>query len=150
MATYLVLNIGNVSQTTFHKLRPKFYGHFKIRDRISQVFCQIELPQPIAANTHNIFHVSQLKSCAQPVATSNPHITTEPEVILYIKMVIRVILYLTLICWKSSLILKDQVVSIFPFETSLVISRVIWPIMKTHNILSSILILYYSCRNLLV
>ncbi|AES69663.1 hypothetical protein MTR_3g032950 [Medicago truncatula] len=56
--------------TQFHKLCPKssmILSPYKILDRIRQVFYPIELP--LAANIHNIFHVSQLKSCAQPVVT---------------------------------------------------------------------------------
>lgn len=76
-----------------HKLSPKFYGPFRISDKVGAVAYKLELP-PTAA-IHDVFHVSQLKRCFTNPAnpTPLPHFlfdlgkTKEPEAILNQKMV---------------------------------------------------------------
>jgi hypothetical protein len=86
---------STVRQQKFHKLMPKFYGPFKVLDRIGSVAYQLELPSD--AEIHNVFHVSQLKLCLNPHSAPNhplPRadsfmITKEPASILERKMVKR-------------------------------------------------------------
>ncbi|MCH95581.1 hypothetical protein A2U01_0016561 [Trifolium medium] len=78
-----------------HKLLPKYYGPFKIIDKVGQVAYKLELPRDAAI--HNVFHVSQLKKCHNPSANNTPLIPTFitdiptriPELILDRKMVKR-------------------------------------------------------------
>jgi hypothetical protein len=52
------------------KLAPKFYGHFQINKKISQVAYRLELLD--SCHIHNVFHISCLKKMlgqAQPVQT---------------------------------------------------------------------------------
>ncbi|CAM8963646.1 unnamed protein product [Rhodiola kirilowii] len=78
-----------------HKLSPRFYGPFRITDRVGAVAYKLELPS--GAAIHNVFHVSQLKLCPNP--TANPPDMPqymldlgkfkEPEAVLDRKMVRR-------------------------------------------------------------
>ncbi|CAM8925392.1 unnamed protein product [Rhodiola kirilowii] len=78
-----------------HKLSPRFYGPFRIIDRIGPVAYKLELPPEAAI--HNVFHVSQLKLCHNHPAnaTALPQYmldlgnSKEPEAILDRKMVKR-------------------------------------------------------------
>lgn len=95
---------------TYHKLLPKFYGPFKVLDRIGQTAYQLEFPA--AADIHNVFHVSQLKlyqgvapTSIQPLppAVELFDTTKIPEEILDRKMVKRgsVVATKVLIKWKN-------------------------------------------------
>ncbi|KAL8170542.1 hypothetical protein V2J09_022346 [Rumex salicifolius] len=92
-----------------HKLLPKFYGPFKISDKVGSVAYTLELPSTKAI--HNVFHVSQLKLCTRPPSTINslPQFlhdygtSKEPEEILERKMVKRAngLATKVLIKWKG-------------------------------------------------
>jgi hypothetical protein len=100
----------SLRKTQFHKLLPKYYGPFKILDKIGAVAYQLELPND--AEIHNVFHVSQLKLCYNPEtaeAHSIPGFMTKPparipESILDRKMVKRgrVAATKVLVQWKDT------------------------------------------------
>lgn len=94
----------------FNKLLPKFYGSFKVTEKIGHTAYQLELPPN--ASIHNVFHVSQLKLCPNPTATSMTALpafavtigaTLEPESLLDRKMVKqgRVAATKVLVKWKA-------------------------------------------------
>ncbi|GAU25035.1 hypothetical protein TSUD_155090 [Trifolium subterraneum] len=88
---------SSVRREAYHKLLPKYFGPFKILDKVGNVAYQLELPQHAAV--HNVFHVSQLKKCYNPSSTMFQPITSiwpnvvaanrYPEAILDRKMVKR-------------------------------------------------------------
>ncbi|CAJ2672860.1 unnamed protein product [Trifolium pratense] len=93
----------------YNKLLPKFYGPFKVLDRIGGAAYQLELP-PSAA-IHNVFHVSQLKLCPNPQAQPIQHLPSAtagvpkvPVAILDRKMVKRGNIAATkvLVQWQDS------------------------------------------------
>ena len=55
------------------KLAPRFVGPYKILARQGEVAYKIELPDSLS-ETHNVFHVSQLRKCLQ---CPEDHITLE-------------------------------------------------------------------------
>ncbi|PNX64990.1 hypothetical protein L195_g054307, partial [Trifolium pratense] len=97
-------------KTQFHKLLPKYYGPFKVVDKMGAAAYQLELPKDAAI--HNVFHVSQLKVCHDPTAAIVHNIpgfmsqppTRVPERILERKMVKRgrVAATKVLVQWKDT------------------------------------------------
>nr|GEV06803.1 hypothetical protein [Tanacetum cinerariifolium] len=50
-----------IRQGQQHKLSPKYYGPFKVAERIGELAYRIELPS--SSQIHPAFHISQLKKC---------------------------------------------------------------------------------------
>ncbi|GAU17014.1 hypothetical protein TSUD_37720 [Trifolium subterraneum] len=98
----------SMRSTHYHKLLPKFYGPYKVLDKIGQVAYQLDLPS--SSNIHNVFHVSQLKLCPNPTVVTTQHLPAEdqlfpriPEAIVDRKMVKRgnVAATKVLVKWKD-------------------------------------------------
>lgn len=94
----------------FHKLNPKYYGPYKVTDRVGKVAYQLELPDN--SGVHNVIHVSQLKLCSaaatakvinHPAVPASFAADKEPEAILDRKMVKRGSVAATkvLVKWKG-------------------------------------------------
>lgn len=103
-------NQFSIRKQSFHKLLPKFYGPYRILDRIGTVAYQLELPPN--SEIHNVFHVSQMKSCNDSLSAathplpSQAHLQftkRDPEAILDRKMVKRGRIAATkvLVKWKN-------------------------------------------------
>ena len=54
-----------------HKLSPRFYGPFRVTDRVGTIAYKLSLPPEAAI--HDTFHVSPLKLCPTPL-TADPEI----------------------------------------------------------------------------
>ncbi|GJR06393.1 retrotransposable element Tf2 [Tanacetum coccineum] len=51
----------SIRQGQQHKLSSKYYGPFKVAERIREVAYRLELPS--SSQIHSVFHISQLKKC---------------------------------------------------------------------------------------
>nr|GEX39359.1 hypothetical protein [Tanacetum cinerariifolium] len=51
----------SIRQGQQHKFSPKYYGPFKVAERIGEVTYRLELPN--SSQIHLVFHISQLKKC---------------------------------------------------------------------------------------
>ena len=79
---YVYLKLQPYRQTTVAfrhsmKLSPRFYGPFRISERIGQVAYRLELPP--RSLIHNVFHVSQLRKHLGPVHTVIPQLPPVSE-----------------------------------------------------------------------
>jgi hypothetical protein len=81
---------------TFMKLQSKFYGPFRVLNRVGQVAYRLQLPNSVSI--HPVFHVSQLKKHLGPTAIPNPdlpmvdstcNIKTNPLLVLQTRQIPR-------------------------------------------------------------
>lgn len=106
-----------------HKLLPKYFGPFKISDKIGKVAYQLELPNIVGV--HNVFHLSQLKLCTHPSSATViplPDVLSDtgsnltPEAILDRKMVKRGRLATTKVLVKWQNIPAEQATCEFYYD----------------------------------
>ncbi|KAM1543884.1 hypothetical protein PS2_013153 [Malus domestica] len=83
----------SLAKHPFHKLQPRFYGPFKVLQKIGQVAYKIELP--VTSKLHLVFHVSCLKkqlgfdiilAVPLPVATKDELLEDYPLAILRMRI----------------------------------------------------------------
>lgn len=84
----------SVAHRSSHKISPKYYGPYKIVDKIGEVAYRLQLPS--TSQVHPVFHVSQLNRLIGTAITANqlPSVIyavsiKEPEFCLARKMVQR-------------------------------------------------------------
>ena len=88
------------------KLQPRFYGPYKIIQKVGEVAYELELP--LESKIHNIFHVSNLKKVVgQQIVTYSelPPLDDEGQLVLILKCILEVRK------WKlRNIIIKDYLV----------------------------------------
>lgn len=74
----VLLKLQPYKQVSMHrgnvKMQPKFYGPFKVLNRVGKMAYKLQLP--LKAQIHNVFHVSQLK----PFHSSGPVTLVLPSI----------------------------------------------------------------------
>jgi hypothetical protein len=78
-------------QNKYNKLAPKYYGPYKVLQRIGSMAYKLELPP--SSHVHLVFHVSCLKNVIDDkisVQTTLPEINEERKIILEPKIILEI------------------------------------------------------------
>lgn len=96
----------SLAKRPYGKLAPRFYGPFKVLQRIGQVAYKLELPEE--SKIHPVFHISQLKRAVGEVLVSPtlpPQLNEELEMVVEPEMLLNVRQHQAdvevLVKWKS-------------------------------------------------
>ena len=82
----------SLARRKYEKLAARYYGPFKVLERIGKVAYKLELPS--SASIHPVFHISQLRrakgaslssSCLPPQLTDELELIAEPEALLDVR-----------------------------------------------------------------